>query len=557
MDGSQDFDHMFDKDLARNAANYVSLTPTSLLRRAAEVFPDRTAVIHGDRRYDYRSLWARSRRLASRLGEMGVTRRDTVSIIAPNIPAMIEAHYAVPIVGAVLNPINIRLDAETVAFILRHSEAKVLLVDTEFGEVAKEAVGRLGRPIAVIDIDDTGNGRRIGEIEYEELIAGGDPEFGWSVPDDEWDPILLSYTSGTTGDPKGVVYHHRGAYLNALANVAVWRMTGTPVYLWTLPIFHSLGWCLPWTIPLMGGIQICLRKVDAGLIFDLIRRHRVSHMAGAPIVLQTLIEAAAAGEPAVEGPVHVMTAASPPPVSVIERIERLGFEILHVYGLTEVFGPAVVCEPQDRWKELSVEERAKIKARQGVAYPTVEALGVLDPHTMRPVPSDGATMGEVMVRSNTVMKGYLKNPAATAAAFGHGWFHTGDIAVMHPDGYIELKDRSKDVIISGGENISSIEIENVLYKHPDVAHVAVVGVPHEKWGETPCAFVELAQGSGNHGEEALIAYCREHLARFKVPRRIIFGALPKTATGKIQKFKLRQDARRILEQATAPIDALR
>ena len=537
-----DFVSMFERDLDRNAANHVPLTPTAFLRRAAQVFPDRIAVIHGERRYTYREVWERSTRFASALERSGIKPGDTVSILAPNIPAMIEAHYAVPMVGAVLNPINIRLDASTVAFILSHAEAKVLLVDTEFADLAAAALQLLDDPVLVVDIDDLGTGRGIGTLDYESLVESGDPAFECRAPADEWEALLLSYTSGTTGDPKGVVYHHRGAYVNALANVAVWRISGTPVYLWTLPIFHSLGWCFPWTIPLMGGVQVCLRKIDPGQVFELIRRHGVTHMAGAPIVLQMLIEAASAGTETIEGPVRVMTAASPPPASVIERIEAMGFETLHVYGLTEVFGPAVVSEPQDYWADLSVEERARIKARQGVAYPTVEAMDVLDPETMRPVPRDGSTMGEVMIRSNTVMKGYLKNRAASDAVFRDGWFHTGDIAVVYPDGYIELKDRSKDVIISGGENISSIEIEQVLYRLPQVANAAVVAMPHRKWGEAPCAFVEMRNDAGELTEADIIDHCRENLAKFKVPGRVVFGPIPKTATGKIQKFLLREKA---------------
>jgi len=536
-------DGIFEVGLDRNPANYVPLSPVSILRRAARVFPGRVAVIHGERRYAYAEFEQRCRRLASALSLRGVGRGDTVAIMAPNIPAMIEAHYAVPGIGAVLNPLNIRLDAATIQFILCHGEAKLILVDREFSGVVAMAIAGLGRDIGVIDIDDLAvGGERIGSVEYEDLLAEGDPAFELQGPADEWQALILSYTSGTTGNPKGVVYHHRGAYLNSLSNIAAWAMPKHPVLLWTLPIFHSLGWCFPWTIPIMGGTQICLRKVEAKAIFEAIADHAVTHLCGAPVVMNTLVNARADEIRTPSRPVHLMTAASAPPPAVIEKIERLGFKVLHVYGLTEVFGPSTICEWQPEWDSLPPDERAAMKARQGVPYPTVEDIRVVDPATMRDVAADGVHLGEVVKRANTIMRGYLKNEAATAEAFAGGWFHTGDLGVMHPDGYVQLKDRSKDIIISGGENISTIEVEDVLYRHPAVMEAAVVARPDERWGETPCAFVALREGS-EADEAAIIAFCRRHLAHFKAPRSVVFGPLPKTSTGKVQKFLLRERAR--------------
>jgi fatty-acyl-CoA synthase len=533
----------FDSGLDRNEANHVALSPVSILTRAARVYPDRIAVAHGERRYSYAALAERCRRLASALARRGIGRGDTVAIMAPNIPAMIEAHYAVPGIGAVLNPLNIRLDAASIRFILDHGQAKLLLVDREFSAVVRTALAGLGRSIDVIDIDDGATGGNgIGFVEYEALLESGDPAFALAGPEDEWDALILSYTSGTTGDPKGVVYHHRGAYLNSFANIAAWALPKHPVLLWTLPIFHSLGWCFPWTIPLMGGTQVCLRKVEAKTIFALIAAHGVTHMCGAPVVMNTLVNARAEDILPLRKRVNLMTAASAPPPAVIERIERLGFEVLHVYGLTEVFGPSTICEWQPRWDGLPAPERAALKARQGVPYPAMEEIRVVDPETMHDVPADGVTLGEVVKRGNTIMRGYLKNQQATRAAFAGGWFHTGDLGVMHPDGYVQLKDRSKDIIISGGENISTIEVEDVLYRHPAVAEAAVVARPDERWGEHPCAFVALREGTEADAAQ-LIAFCRQHLAHFKAPRSVVFGPLPKTSTGKIQKFLLRERAR--------------
>jgi len=538
-------DSIFERNLDRNAANYVPLSPVGHLARAAAIFPDHVAVIHGRRRMDYAETLARCRRLGSALQRRGVKPGATVAILAPNIPAMIEAHYGVPGIGAVLNPLNTRLDPQTIAFILDHGEASVLLTDTEFAPTVQAALARLGREILVIDIDDPecpNPGERLGAVEYEALLAEGDPDFELEGPADEWQALALSYTSGTTGDPKGVVYHHRGAALNSLANIAAWAMGKHPVMLWTLPIFHSLGWCFPWTLSIMAGTHVCLRKVEAGAMFRLIAEHGVTHMCGAPIVLNTLVNASDAEAAPFPQRVRFMTAASPPPASVIERIERRGFDVLHVYGLTEVFGPSTICEWQPAWDALPAARQAEMKARQGVPYPSVEGIRVVDPATMRDVPRDGAHLGEVVKRANTIMRGYLKNKTATEAAFAGGWFHTGDLAVRHPDGYVQLKDRSKDIIISGGENISTIEVEDVLYRHSAVLEAAVVARPHETWGESPCAFVALREGEAA-SEAELIAHCRAHLAHYKAPRSVVFGPLPKTSTGKVQKFILRERAR--------------
>ncbi len=534
----------FETGLERNDANHVQLTPLSFIARTAAVFPDQPSVIHGDIRHDWAETYARCRRLASALAARGIGKGDAVAIMSPNTPAMLEAHFGVPMAGAVLNAINIRLDAAIVAFILGHGEAKVLLTDREFSGVIAEALDLLDgpRPL-VVDIDDAlaEGGELIGETDYESFIAGGDPEFAWSGPGDEWDSLALNYTSGTTGNPKGVVYHHRGAYLNAIGNMMAQAIPPHPVYLWTLPMFHCNGWCFPWTITALGGTHVCLRRVEAKPIFDAIADHRVSHFCGAPIVLNMLANAPADQRRDVPRTVEVMTAGASPPAAVIEAMEGDGFHITHVYGLTETYGPDTVCAWHDDWNARPVTERAALKARQGVAYAVQEGIMVANPDTLEPVPRDGETMGEIMHRGNIVMKGYLKNPTATEDAFAGGWFHSGDLGVCHPDGYVELKDRSKDIIISGGENISSIEIEDVLYRHPAVLEAAVAARPDERWGETPCAFVTLKEGA-QASEDDIIAFCRDNLAHFKAPRSVIFGALPKTSTGKIQKFVLRDRA---------------
>ncbi len=535
----------YDIDLDRNAANFQPLTPLSFLARAAEVYPDATAIIHGARSWNYQQFDARAKQLASALARRGIKRGDTVSVMLANTPALIEAHYGVPMAGAVLNALNTRLDAGLIAFILDHGDAKVLITDREFSKVIKEALARAKVKPLVVDYDDpefSGAGERLGGLEYEELLRQGDADFAWPMPDDEWDAISLNYTSGTTGDPKGVVYHHRGAYLLALGNVITCGMGKHPVYLWTLPMFHCNGWCFPWTLSVVAGTHVCLRAVRAAPIFDAIATHKVTHLCGAPIVMSTLLNAPPQEKKALPHVVEFVTAAAPPPEAVLGAMKAAGFNVTHVYGLTEVYGPACVNEWRREWDALPAAAQAAKKARQGVRYPVLEALDVLDPATMQPVPRDGETLGEVMFRGNVVMKGYLKNKSATEKEFAGGWFHSGDLGVIHPDGYIQLKDRSKDIIISGGENISSIEVEDALYKHPAVSAVAVVAKPDDKWGETPCAFVEFKPGASATADE-LIAWCRSQLAAYKCPRHIVFMEIPKTSTGKIQKFKLRETAK--------------
>ncbi len=533
--------------LDKNPANYQPLTPLSFLSRAALVFPRHTAVIHGPMRRDYQELYGRTRRLASALARLGIGKGDTVSVMLPNAPPMIEAHYGVPMTGAVLHSINTRLDAAIIAFMLDHAEAKVLITDTEFSPVIKDALSRCAVKPYVVDYADPnygGPGERLGRIEYEEFIAGGTPDYAWRMPDDEWDAIALNYTSGTTGNPKGVVYHHRGAHLLALSNVLAAGIAKHPVYLWTLPMFHCNGWCFPWTIPVMAGTQVCLRYVRADAIWTLLAAEKVTHLCGAPIVMSTILNAAPEIKRPLEQRVEFITAAAPPPEAVLAAMRDAGFNVTHVYGLTEVYGPATVNEWKAEWDGLDRVAQAQLKARQGVRYVGLEELSVRDPKTLAPVPADGETLGEVMFRGNVVMKGYLKNPAATREAFEGGYFRSGDLGVMHPDGYIQLKDRSKDIIISGGENISSIEVEDVLYKHPAVQIAAVVAKPDEKWGETPCAFLELRPGHSVSQDE-IIAYCRSHLAGYKVPRHVVIAEIPKTSTGKIQKYRLREMAKSV------------
>ncbi len=535
------------RDLERNPANHAPLTPLTFLERTAAVYPDHPAVVHGATRLSYAEFDRRCRRLAAALAGLGVTPGRTVAVMAPNIPPMLEAHYGVPMAGAVLNALNYRLDAASIAFILEHGEADVLLTDTEFAPVIKAALAQVERPITVVDIVDPehpGPHERLGTISYEELLAAADPAFEPYLPADEWQAIALNYTSGTTGNPKGVVYHHRGAHLNAVGNILVWGMGHHPVYLWTLPMFHCNGWCFPWTIVLQAGTHVCLRRVDAAGIFRALAEERITHLCGAPVVMGMLLNAKAEERRDFPQAVKMMTAASAPPAAVLEKMEALGIEVTHVYGLTEVYGPATVCAFHEHWRGLSTAERAAKLARQGVRYPVLEGLDVMDPATMTPVPADGSTIGEIMMRGHDVMKGYLKNPGATQAAFAGGWFHTGDLAVKHPDGYVEIKDRSKDIIISGGENISSIEVEGALYRHPDVLEAAVVARPDEKWGETVCAFVTLRDGA-RVTEAEIIAHCRNEVAGFKVPRTVVFGPLPKTSTGKVQKFQLRAAAARL------------
>jgi fatty-acyl-CoA synthase len=531
--------------LGKRRANYVPLSPVQFLERSAQIWPAKIAVRHGPRAYTYAEFEARCRRFASALAQRGVGRGDTVAVMAPNIPTLLEAHYAVPALGAVLNAINYRLDARTIAFCLAHGEAKVLLTDAEFEPAVRAALAELDREILVIDIDDPEGprGAPLGTIDYSALLAEGDPGFLWPGPDDEWEALALLYTSGTTGDPKGVVYHHRGAYLNALGNALAFGLKPDSVYLWTLPMFHCSGWTYTWAVTAAGGTHVCLRRVDPARIFPAIRDHRVTHLCGAPIVLNMLVHAPAEVKLRFDHTVEVATGGAAPPSAVIDAMQQMGFRITHLYGLTETYGPAALCAAQDSWSELAPHERARQMARQGVPMPTLSALTVADPETHRPVPRDAVSVGEVMLRGNTVMKGYLKNEPATAAAMREGWFHTGDLAVWHPDNYIEIKDRAKDIIISGGENISSLEVEECLYGHPQVMEAAVVARPDATWGETPCAVVALRPDAPGLGAEALIAWCRERLAHFKAPRTVIFGPLPKTSTGKIQKFVLRERAK--------------
>ncbi|HTP99557.1 MAG TPA: acyl-CoA synthetase [Casimicrobiaceae bacterium] len=534
----------YTQNLDRNEANYATLTPVSFLARTAYTWPNRVAVVHGARRYTWQQTYERARRLASALARRGVSTGDTVAAMLSNTPEMYEAHFGVPMSGGVLNTLNTRLDAEALAFMLDHGEAKVLLTDTEFAPVIEAAVARAARKPLVIDVADSEGpgGKRLGELDYEAFLAQGDPAFAWQPPADEWQAISLNYTSGTTGNPKGVVYHYRGAYLNALCNIIDWGMPRHSVYLWTLPMFHCNGWCFAWTMAANAGTNVCLRRVEAQSVFDAIREHKVTHYCGAPIVHSMLINAPESMKRGIDHKVSALVAAAAPPAAVIEGMERLGFDITHVYGLTETYGPAAVCAKHAEWDALDIGERTERNGRQGVRYTCEDGMTVMDPETMREVPWDGETMGEIMFRGNITMKGYLKNEKATDEAFAGGWFHSGDLAVMQPDGYVKIKDRSKDVIISGGENISSLEVEDALYRHPAVVAAAVVAQPDPKWGETPCAFVELKPGVAAT-EAELIAHCQSLLARFKAPKKVVFCELPKTSTGKIQKYVLRERAK--------------
>jgi fatty-acyl-CoA synthase len=537
---------IFDQDLPQTPANHAPISPLSFIERTAEVYPHRLAIVHGDLRQDWASTYRRCRQLASALTLAGIGKNDTVAVMLPNTPPMVEAHFGIPMAGAVLNALNTRLDPETVAFMLDHGEAKAVIVDPEFAGVMKKALAlrQSTRSVLVIDVEDalyTGPTEKLGELTYEAFVARGDADFAWSLPANEWDAIALNYTSGTTGNPKGVVYHHRGAATNAISNILEWDMPKHAAYLWTLPMFHCNGWCFPWTVAARAGVNVCLRKVDAQAMFDAMRDQGVTHYCGAPIVHGLLVNAPAAMKVGVPAGIKAMVAGAAPPASMIEGMEQLGFDLTHVYGLTEVYGPATVCPKHPEWDALDIGDRARLNARQGVRYHLQRDVRVLNPETMQPVPQDGETMGEIMFKGNITMKGYLKNPKATQEAFAGGWFHSGDLAVQYPDGYFKIKDRSKDIIISGGENISSIEVEDVLYRHPAVMAAAVVAKPDARWGETPCAFVEL-KADAQVTAEQIVAHCKQHLAGFKVPRAVVFGELPKTSTGKIQKFELRKQA---------------
>jgi len=538
---------MYERDLDRVEANYAALTPLSFLERSASVYPAKTAVVHGRLRYSYEDFYLRCRRLASALARRGIGRDDTVSVMAPNVPALLEAHYGVPMAGAVLNALNYRLDAHTIGFILNHAQTKLLIADREYSETVSKALEEVDHPLTVVDIDDPlhEGGELIGEKDYEALLEEGSAEDGYQMPADEWEAISLNYTSGTTGNPKGVVYHHRGAYLNAIGQILAFGLSQRSIYLWTLPMFHCNGWTYTWGVTAAAGTHVCLRRVDPALIFPMIREHGVTHMCGAPIVLNMLVHAPAEQRVRFDHVVEVATGGAAPPSAVISAMQRLGFRVTHLYGLTETYGPATLCAWQGAWDELDPEGQAAKMARQGVVYPTLGALTVADQDTMAPVPTDGETIGEIMVRGNTVMKGYLKNPAATDEAFRGGWYHTGDLAVRHADGYVEVKDRAKDIIISGGENVSSLEVEELLYKHPAIMEAAVVARPDEHWGETVCAFATLKPGAEEVTEKDVIDWCRGKIAGFKLPKRVVFGELPKTSTGKIQKFVLRERAKSI------------
>lgn len=536
-------ENIYEQSLDRNAANFAQLTPLSFIERCASVFPDRTSVIHGDARFTWSETYARCCLLASALSRIGIGKGDTVSFMGANTPETFEAHFGVPMIGAVLNALNTRLDAKAIAFILEHAEAKVLFTDREYSATIKAALDLVEHDILVIDIDDPyfEGGELLGEQDYEAFIKTGDQDYRCFQIEDEWQAITLNYTSGTTGDPKGVVFHHRGAYLNAVSNVLCWKMPAHPVYLWTLPMFHCNGWCFPWSLAVVAGVNVCLRHVRDEAMYDAIKRHQVTHFCGAPVVLNTLINAREELRRGIRHKVSAMTAGAAPPAAVIAGMENMGFDVVHAYGLTETYGPCVVCEPQEEWADLDVYGRAEMLARQGVRAPLQDELMVADPETMEPVPKDGKTMGEIFMRGNLVMKGYLKNPATTEASFRGGWFHSGDLAVWYEDGYSQIKDRSKDIIISGGENISSLELESVMFSHPKILEAAVVAAPDEKWGEAPCAFVCLKDGE-EMTEQEFVAYCRTELAGFKMPKKVVWGPIQKTSTGKVQKYLLREQA---------------
>ena len=539
---------IYETGLDQAAANYQPLSPLTFIERSATVYPERLAVIHGETRRTWAQTFARCRRLASALSKKGIGDGDTVAVMGANTPELYECHFGVPVLGAVLNAMNVRLDAETIAFILDHGEAKVLITDTEFSDTVKQALATSKANPIVIDIVDSlaeSEGERLGELDYEAFLETGEEDFDWRLPADEWQAISLNYTSGTTGNPKGVVYHHRGAYLNAVGNVMSWSMPQHPIYLWTLPMFHCNGWCFPWTLAALAGTSVCLRRVTAASIYAAIADDVVTHLCGAPIVMNFIVNATEGEQRPFDHKVNMMTAAAPPPAALLEAMQRRGFDVTHVYGLTETYGPAVVCAWHEEWDALDIEAQAERKSRQGVRYPVLQGLSVRDPDTMEQVLANGETLGEVMFQGNIVMKGYLKNENATSQSLAGGWFHSGDLGVLHPDGYIQLKDRSKDIIISGGENISSIEVEDAIFRHPAVMNVAVVAKPDDKWGETPCAFIELKEGNDQVTANDIIAFCRDHLAHYKCPRFIVFGDLPKTSTGKIQKFVLRDRAKSI------------
>ena len=538
----------FDKNLDKNNANFVPLTPLTFLERAKDIYPNYEALVYEDRKFTWLEIYKRCSQFASALEKIGIGKGDTVSVMACNTPEIFEAHYAIPMTGAVLNTINIRLDAKTVSYILDHSDAKVLIVDRQFHEVVKKSLLNIKNKIKIIDIHDKHADQsklsKIGELEYEEFLKTGETNYVWKKPEDEWQAISLSYTSGTTGNPKGVVYHHRGSYLMATGSAVAWNMPNRLVFLCVVPMFHCNGWCYPWTVPMLNGKTICLRNIDIKKIFELIDTYKVTHFGGAPIVLNMITSASENDRKELKHKVHVLTAGAPPPSIIFKKMKSLGFEVMHVYGLTETYGHITQCAWNDEWDSLEEDKVNEIKARQGVRYPNTEGVSVIDPDTMMPVPRDGKTMGEIMIKGNVVMKGYYKDEEATKKAMKNGWFHSGDLAVMHPDGYIKIQDRSKDIIISGGENISSIEIENTLAKHPSVSIAAVVAKPDEKWGEVPCAFIESVKDKPAT-EKELIDFCKETLAKFKVPKKIEFCELPKTSTGKIQKFELRKKAKEL------------